>query len=191
MKQSERMRWYLAYQNHPLKNEYLKEKKKIKRRRLPKENKFIFALCTIPFIMIFVIGYLFFGDVRLFGSIGQFGHWLIYIAVGIGNLLLCLLILYCALEYGIGWEKTDEFEKLQEKYREKGLLEVDSPFYAKCSEYDDRLDCKVCSATHEPLSYREYIWCEKPGNCKKCAKFINYMKLDLDYWSKYNEIEKW
>lgn len=191
MKQSERMKWYLSYQNHPLKKEYLKEKSKIKSRRLPTENKFIVALCTIPFILIFVIGYLFFGEVHLFSNIGGFGHGLIYIAVGIGNIFLCLFIFYCAMQYGIGWKKTDEFEKLQEKYKEMGLLEVDSPFYAKCSEYDDHMDCKVCSATHAPLNYQEYIWCEIPGNCRKCARFINSMGLDLDYWSENHEIEKW
>lgn len=191
MKQSERMRWYLAYQNHPLKNEYLKEKKKIKRRRLPKENKFIIALCTIPFIMIFVIGYLFFGVVELFSDIGWFGHVFIYFAVGIGNLYLCLKILLAASDYGIGWEKTDEFEKLQEKYKEKGLLEVEDPFSSACSEYDYMLGRTVCSVTREPLSSQEQAWCKIPRNCGKCARFIRAMGKDPQEWNEYFNIEKW
>ena len=191
MKQSERMRWYLAYQNHPLKKENLQEKSKIKYRKLPAYSKFIIALCTIPFILIFVIGYLFFGDVYLFDSIGGFGHLFIYIAVGIGNLFLCLYIFLAALEYGIGWKKTDEFEKLQEKYKEKGLLEVEDPFRSVCSEYDDMLEETVCSVTHESLSFPERVWCKTPGNCRKCARFINSMGYDVNDWSKHNEIEKW
>lgn len=193
MKQSDRMRWYQEYQNHPFKNEYLKEKSKIKSRRLPAYDRFIIALCTIPFILIFVIGYLFFKDVYFIDGLGSIGHTLLYIAVGIGNIVLCLYILSQALEYGIGWEKTDEFEKLQDKYKEKGLLEVDDPFKAECSEYDDISECTVCSATREPLlSIQEIRWCKTSGNCKKCAKFISAMGYDPKRWDEqFHCIEKW
>ena len=84
-----------------------------------------------------------------------------------------------------------EFEKLQEKYKEKGLLEVEDPFSSACSEYDDMLEETVCSVTHESLSFQERVWCKTPGNCRKCARFINSMGLDVNDWSKHNEIEKW
>lgn len=191
MKQSERIKWYLSYNNHPLKNEYLKEKSKIKYRRISGFQKLIIALCTIPFILIFVIGYLFFESVYIINGLGGLGHTLLYIAAGIGNLILCLYIFFAAFEYGLGWEKTDEFEKLQKKYREKGLLEVDDPFLSECSEYDNMLEERVCSVTREPLSNREIEWCQTRGNCRKCARFVNAMGIDVNDWSKYHEIEKW
>lgn len=189
MKQSDRMRLYLEYYNHPLKKEYLKEKSKIKSRRLPTNSKIVIAICTIPFILIFVIGYLFFKDVNFIYGLGSIGHTLLYIAVGIGNLVLCFYAACLSIEYGFSKsEETDEFEKLRKKYEEKGLWEVDDPFTEKCSEFDDYMDCFVCSATREPLSNQEIRWCETPGNCRKCARFLTAMGFDV---KNREDIEKW
>lgn len=54
----------------------------------------------------------------------------------------------------------------------------------ECCEYDDLLDDWVCSATKERLPFSEVSWCETPGNCRYCKRFVtNYLGQDaIKYW---------
>ncbi|MGN0548214.1 MAG: hypothetical protein ACI4IM_01305 [Acutalibacteraceae bacterium] len=188
MDQSTRIKYYIKYNNHPLKNEYEKEKKKIKVRRLPLSRKIIIAASFIPIIMFFVIGYWFFNDIHIVDNLSCFGHTVLYILWGIGNIFSELLPLMFFTLYGAKWIYTDDFKKLKEKYEEKDLIEVDSPFLSSCGEFDCDLDHFVCSVNREPLSLRERKWCSTPGNCRKCARFLTAMGFDTEL---YDNLEKW
>lgn len=192
MKQSERIRHYLDFQQNPLKNEYLGKKSSIKGTSLTLLEKVIVAVSFIPIILFFVIGYLFFKPVYIFSD-DIIENSVALIICGIINAIICLYALwYGIIEMIQGADETDEYKKLRDEYSAKGLVEVDDPFKAKCSEYDDYMECTVCSATREPLNYRECKWCEVPGNCSKCARFLRAMGKDPQQWNEYfHNIEKW
>lgn len=192
MKQSERIRHYLDFQQNPLKNEYLGKKSLIKKTSLDPLEKFIVAVSFIPVVLFFVIGYLFFKPVHIFSNDG-WSNSVMLIFWGVINIIVCLYAFaHGVLEIIEGAGETDEYKKLRDEYSAKGLVEVDDPFKAKCSEYDDYMECTVCSATREPLNYREYKWCEVPGNCSKCARFLRAMGKDPQQWNEYfHNIEKW
>lgn len=188
MNQSTRIRMYLEYKNHPLNKEYEKEKARIKKKKIPISGYIKIMIGIIPYIMIFVYGYMFFAcDLNALFGLGDWVGMFLMIILGGVNLLVCLGVFYLFCEYGVGAKETDEFNKLKEKYEAKGLVEVDCPFSTKCGEYDEKQDCYVCSVNRQPLSLSEKNWCE--NNCRYCARFIRAMGFDPE--SSIYEIKKW
>lgn len=181
MKQSERMRLYLEFNNHPLKTEYLSKKRGMKHRKLI--DKWYIALKAVPFILILVFGYLFF-------STDDWNEMCCYTIVGLINLYICFKVLNS--DFSQHWEETEDYQKLKDEYEAKGLYEVDDPFREECGEYNDD-GMFVCSATQQPLTFEEKQWCQTKGNCENCARFLRCMGFDIDDWSEEmrSEIQKW
>ncbi len=172
--QSTRIRLVKEYYSHPLRSEYEQEKNKLYKKN-PK--RFIPTLVILfPWVMIIGYGIIFFNVWESF----------IVVALGIINLFACL----CSF----GWSDSlkKEFEKdttgvdeLKAKYQQKGLYEVTESelLSSKCGEYDSFSEEFVCSATGEYLNYIDYNWCQTPGNCKYCRKFVQAYVGSTEYWS--------
>ncbi len=188
MKQSTRIRMYKEYHDHPLRKEYEANKRKVKKYKKSASDILGICVCIIPFILIFVFGYLFFGNVTIVKYSILF-NWFLIIALGIGNIFLCMGSLWVFMEGTFKGCETKDFEALKEKYEQKGLTEVDDPYNAKCGEYDDYDEYFVCSANMQPLNNQERVWCSTAGNCKHCARFIRAMGFDPELHR--NEIQKW
>lgn len=172
--QSTRLRMVKAYYAHPLRKEYEAEKERLYNKN-PK--RFIPTLVMLfPWIMIIVYGIIFF---NIFDSF-------IVVVLGIINLFVCL----CSIGWGDSLKKEFEkntagVDKLKAKYQQKGLYEVTESelLSSKCGEYDYNSEEFVCSATGERLSYMDYNWCQTPGNCKYCRRFVTAYVGDTKYWS--------
>ncbi|MGN0519218.1 MAG: hypothetical protein ACI4LB_00610 [Candidatus Fimenecus sp.] len=193
MKQSERIQMCKAYQTHPLRKEFEREEQEIK---VKDPMKYFYNfIAIIPFILIFVFGYIVFSD-QAFNAIMDFFHirnWLahlfwelVIIALGIANLFACVIAVMWSVE-----GKTDlktnskEYEALKNRYQEKGLyvMKEQELLSSKCGE-EDMYGNLVCSATGEHLNYMEFSWCQQAGNCKHCQKFAEaYLGENaLQYW---------
>ncbi len=186
MKQSERMRKYREYHEHPLREEYEKKCKGLVGERTPLGK--VLKICSIICIVIFIVcGILFFIDV----SEIMYVDTVCVFFVGIINIPIGI-IFFCASDSNSKFVRQEhpDFKKIEKEYADKGLIKVDDPFRERCGEYN-RYDVFVCSATQEPLSRQEEIWCQYSGNCSKCAKFYRAMGLDPNRDWLRDKIEKW
>lgn len=186
MKQSERMRLFLQYRNHPLRKEYEEKKKQI----LSKHKCFQYYLITIIQVL----------------SCVMIPGWLVVLCVLDFEfsfpIILGIINLVCAffsLLYGgenKEWYQEQRNEKelieLKTNFKEKGCVEAEDPYTKECGEYNN-YDVFVCSATQQPLTFEEKQWCQTKGNCKNCARFLRCMGFDIDDWSEEmrSEIQKW
>lgn len=185
MKQSERIRLCKEYQNHPLKDEYEAKKSKIKKK--PFSYYIVILSALIPIILFFYYFYVFSTDAWGTG----WGNFFAVIILGIANIILgglwILVAIFSICDKIVAVHNKTAFKKLEDEYKEQGLIPIDEQelFEHECCEYDDWKETYVCSATKQPLSYKEMTFCEQPGNCKHCKAFVTaYLGADmLKYWS--------
>lgn len=169
MNQSDRIRMYKDYCNHPLKKEYEEKEEKICKNK-PKSVKLIYAGNLFFLIMFFVYGRL--------ASEYIIEHPVVFL-LGVGNIISGLL--YCGFQRQWAHEltvkhKKKELDALDKEYLEKGLIKVteDELYKAPCGELDSDYGM-ICSVTKLRLSIADYCWCQRPGNCRRCQTFISYV----------------
>lgn len=175
MKQSTRIKLVREYLSHPLKEEYEEELSELhtkdSKQRIPER------IMAMPWILAVVIGILFVATAPL-------GLGFVFMGLGIANLISFPFVYAIAGKLEKKYRNNCEgLEKLQEKYRKKGLYvasEMDM-LNSECGELDDN-DHWVCSATGERLNYQDVDWCRHKGNCKYCRKFVNAYLGKTEYW---------
>lgn len=186
MKQSERIRRCREYQNHPLKKEYEAKKSKITKK--PFYYYIIILSALIPIILFFYYLYVFSTDAWGTG----WGTFFAVIILGIINIFLGGLWIFlgvasiCSKIVDVHNEAS--YRKLDDEYKEKGLIPITEHelYEHECCEFDDWKETYVCSATKQPLSYRDAVgFCKQPGNCRYCRAFVTaYLGPDgPKYWS--------
>lgn len=148
MDQSRRIELYDEFNNHPLKDEYFKKKKKILKKH--KTPVYWTGFCVIVFswLMIPGFGFIFFGFSPEPFGLPELAQWLLIACAGLANLVFAVfnLIGIDAFPFNIklimrkSQEEANfvELDMLNIEYRVKGLVEVSNPNFAKCGEYDDR-----------------------------------------------------
>lgn len=201
MTQSQRMKYYKEYRNHPLKDEYLAKKSKIT--GTAPVNKVQSITYSLKFVygIIFIIGFLgaiFFDYIFYYGFDESHGTdefslsqiiMLSAFVLGLLNITLSFILAIFEDKFIKLHEKkySNELKKLRDEYWDKGLVEIDeSELYEhECCEYDDWKETYVCSATKQPLSYRDLNFCKQAGNCRYCRLFVTaYLGPDgPKYWS--------
>lgn len=190
MKQSDRLRYVKEYRSNPLRKEYERKRNMICSNK-PITVHLINLGYLFFFAMLFFYGWIFFSDNavarlisnsvdnfvgKVLGGLSFLGT-LIIIVFGIVNIFLGLVY----LSYSFEWKKkltekhnSEKLEKLDKEYREKGLY----PFFESdlfehsCCEYDDKYEMNVCSITKRMISYSDYNYCSRPGNCRHCKTFM-------------------
>lgn len=171
MKQSERIRMFKNYCNHPLQEEYEKKRKKICKNK-PKSTRLIYAGLIFSIVMFFVYDFIVCNiDTNVVAST------VIVILLGIVNLILGFLLLYFSLSKAVELNEKyskKELDALNKEYQEKGLIFIteNDLYNSPCGEYDS-YDDKVCSVTKQRLSSRDYDWCHHSGNCRHCRTFMS------------------
>lgn len=196
MEQSDRIKYYLEYQkNSPLKQEFLKEKKKIRTKRITIWGVLQIILLIITIIAFFVCGHIFF-DGPFLSSDAYYQERQTYsFLAGVINLIIQKKLLFELLDGGFDIKNTNEYEELKKKYLEKGLFVVeDTPYDHECSDWDDYDEHWVCSVTKEWQSAEEHNWCRQKGNCQKCARLhraLGDSEKQIKYLREQGKIEKW
>lgn len=191
MKQSERIRLSKAYREQPLREQYEAEKREIS---ITSPLLYVYYFVkSIPIILFFVYGFLFFYGLYLDDYLDDRGmsYMIVSFVLGVVNALFVGPFIILWADDQKDNLKKDEpcCEKLKEKYEKLGLVEVSYPLRESCGEYDDDGDL-ICSVTGELLDYREFSWCQVKGNCEHCSKMVKAYWGDdaLSWWTK--EIQK-
>lgn len=167
---------YNAYQNHPLRDEYLKEKKSVvayisdNNKTVNKTGKITFFL----FIMVFVY-------FIIFCNVLEYDPYnLIVIILGILN-IIALFLSIAVSESDI--KSSKEYKDLIEKYKQLGLEEFTSADVEKGGCIYDG----CCGVTGRSLSYEESQICNK-AHCEKCKTFMKAVYGFDDYELRDTEI---
>ena len=75
-------------------------------------------------------------------------------------------------------QNSELLKKLDNEYYKKGLFPC---FEHSCCEYDDEYEMNVCSVTKRMISYSDYNYCSRPGNCRHCKTFMTaYLGANYD-----------
>lgn len=180
IKLSERIQMFKAYENHPLKSQYLKEKEELKKdlavryKKEVKEYKKSNWWKAIPFVMIVFFFGLFWYGMDAFGNdVG------VVVVLGILNLIICGAIIYKNDKSGIIGtskdnviENSKEYKEFTERYKNLGLVEVTeyNLTVGDCVEYDNVKCGYVCGATGCPLTYEQIRVCRGMSR-DDCSKF--------------------
>lgn len=188
MKQSERIQCVKNYYKHPLRKQYEEEKKHITEKPFYYHlyNLFVVVTVVISAVLFFYYGYVFNNDAWGTG----WGQFFGVIILGLINIICGFLWIILSIDLRakiLDNYNFKTYKKLKEKYKEKGLIvmEEEELYEHECCEYDDWKETYVCSATKQPLSYRDLNFCKQAGNCRYCRLFVTaYLGPDgPKYWS--------
>lgn len=165
----ERIAKYNAYENHPLKESYLKEKQKvINEISNEKSVKKISIIRLIMIIMIFVYLILFVNSIPDGDMV---------CILGIVN-IIGVVVLSLMKKSKIKEHKS--YKEIIEKYGQQGLVEFSESDVEKGSCYDEY---SCCCVTGRHLSVEERSICQK-ANFHKCKTFMRsaygYTEEDFD-----------
>lgn len=179
MKQSERLNYYIRYNNNQNKKQYETEKINIISHTRYPFSAVLVILGLIPYPMVIVYVKIFFSNEPLFNTKGIIGAiFEIVLIVGLGslNLVFCALspvFVIDTIEKKIKIKTSDQLASLKEKYNIVYDLEECDSFRNSCGELD-LFGRPICSVTHKRLSNSEYYgFCNKCGSCHGCKRMLD------------------
>ncbi len=186
MKQSDRLRYVKEYRSNPLRKEYER-----KRNMICKKKPFAAHLINLGYLVLLAI-FIFYCWIFFYDS--DTSYEMFKIVEGfIDTVFLFWIGLLLVISVGIinkFWKKklskkqnSELLKKLDNEYYKKGLFPCFEYelFEHSCCEYDDEYEMNVCSVTKRMISYSDYNYCSRPGNCRHCKTFMTaYLGANYD-----------